>query len=211
MVTNEIGNNHKSIIDNHNKTCENKDRNFDSDSISLTFITPWHRKGYKWTERFSHKFSHISPTWFKISKFPSSQRILILGDNDVDKHWMQKIRSLGNGKIVPRFHFENDWTQEQMTALLSKKDKQTNLLNEIISTMKRNDLDGAVLEMTPFFSQIIQLYSKIYQQNKDASSQYDLDIDPQDLQLLKKLKKRLNNFIVCTSLCLFLWLLFEPI
>ena len=30
-----------------------------------------------------------------------------------------------------------------------------------------------------------------------AASQYDLDIDPHDLQLLKILKKRLNNFILC--------------
>ena len=101
LVTSEIANNHGLIIDNHNKTCDDYDndaissmitRNFDS-GISLTFITPWHRKGYKWTERFTNKFTHISPTWYKITKFPNSDKVLIMGDNDVDKHWIQKIRA----------------------------------------------------------------------------------------------------------------------
>ena len=149
---------HKIIIKNNNLTAHlEKQRNF-GNKITMTFVTPWNKKGYKWTELYAHKFTHISPVWFDIQPLPGSSitSFMITGGDNVDTKWIKEVRSNNPRiQIVPRYTLTNEhWKPEYIDKFLRSKSMQKEFGKVLIQSIKNKDAEynGCVLEMTPFFN-----------------------------------------------------------
>ena len=80
---------HDSIISNHITSCieelEVKSKNLSPSTNVLGFITPWNKKGYDFTLKYAHKYTHIAPVWFELQVISSFY--VISGENHVNQTW----------------------------------------------------------------------------------------------------------------------------
>ena len=123
---------------------------------TLAYLTPWNRDGYDVSLNYSYKFTHLSPVWFqiKLTSHPSKQHvgrntlaILITGEHDVDKPWIERVRAANpTVHIVPRFIVE--MTAAHLTKLVKTDKMHRQLHKRVIEIADRYGLDGAVLEVS---------------------------------------------------------------
>ncbi|KAM9975115.1 hypothetical protein ACTFIW_008590 [Dictyostelium discoideum] len=133
----------KQIINNYNKYFKNVDiKNFEQGN-TLAYITPWNGKGYDVATKWAKKFTHISPVWHQV-KFENN-KVIIEGDHNIDKKWMEKVKENSDqkSKILPRFSFEGQqWgSKESLQKFIDPK-----LIDSLVSTVKKNNYDGLVIE-----------------------------------------------------------------
>lgn len=126
-----------SITTNYEKYSHVKRTNKKFEGTTLAYVTPWYfllylidlqkscivrnNHGYDIAKIFNKKLDYVSPTWFTIN-IDQTNRISIKGQHDVDKNWMNDVRtSNGNTeifpKIVPRFLFEG-WRHGERNSFI---------------------------------------------------------------------------------------------
>ena len=115
--------------------------------ITMGYITPWKKYGYKIIEKYYNKFDIISPTWFELKPeyINNEFQMSIDGGDTVDIDYLSLIKSYNNKlKIVPRFHCSNiqfndliNWFSEKNTEKFLK------ILNR---RLKYNNFDGITLD-----------------------------------------------------------------
>jgi hypothetical protein len=60
---------------------------------SLAFVTPWNSRGYTVSLTFREKLTYISPVWLQLRKEGGGGGLVVTGQHDIDKEWVQKLRS----------------------------------------------------------------------------------------------------------------------
>ena len=149
---------HKMIIKNNNITDYLDQRRNFKNKVTLTFITPWNEKGYKWTKLYAKKFTHISPVWYDIQPIPGStiSSYMIMGESKVNLEWIDAVKEKNERiNIIPRYAMSSEhWSMDQVTKLIKSKKAQkefTSILSKSLRN-KRNGYSGCVLEITPIFN-----------------------------------------------------------
>jgi len=141
LVTEKVT--YSSILREHQKYSQNvTHKNFNNDV--LAYVTPWNNHGYEMAKIFARKFTYVSPTWYVIKR--TGDKMVIQGSHNVDKDWLNVVRS-GNSttKIVPRFLFD-DWTLLDFQDLFNDRTKMDTLVAMIVEECKKNDFNGIVLD-----------------------------------------------------------------
>ena len=115
--------------------------------ITMGYITPWKKEGYKIIEKYYNKFNILSPTWFELKPeyINNEFQMSIDGGDSVDINYLNLIKSYNNNlKIIPRFHCSNlqfndliNWFSEKNTEKFLK------ILNR---RLKYNNFDGITLD-----------------------------------------------------------------
>ncbi|XP_010556593.1 PREDICTED: chitinase domain-containing protein 1 [Tarenaya hassleriana] len=128
----------REILSEHSKAAENaSSRHYDYPV--LAYVTPWNSKGYEMAKVFNSKFTHLSPVWYDLKSQGSG--LILEGRQNVDKGWIQDLRSRGNALILPRVVLEA-FPRE----LLRKKKLRDQAINLIVTECKEMEYDGIVLE-----------------------------------------------------------------
>ncbi|EOX95742.1 Glycosyl hydrolase superfamily protein isoform 2 [Theobroma cacao] len=113
----------------------------------LAYITPWNSRGYEIANRFSSKFTHLSPVWYDLKSkskgFVASQgsSLVLDGRHNADKGWLSELRMKGDALVLPRVVLE-----AFPTKLLKKKKQRDKAIDLIVTECKEMDYDGIVLE-----------------------------------------------------------------
>ncbi|CRK90630.1 CLUMA_CG004332, isoform A [Clunio marinus] len=118
----------------------------------LGYVTPWNSHGYDVAKIFGPKLNIISPVWLQIMRI-SDQKYEITGTHDIDKGWMKEVREKGKiTKFFPRILFEH-FTDKDYSKLLTYHEEINAAVQAIITTCKKYNFDGVVLEL---WSQLAQ-------------------------------------------------------
>jgi chitinase domain-containing protein 1 len=123
----------------------------------LGYVTPWNNHGYEVAKLFGKKFSFISPVWLQVRK-QAPNAYSLTGTHDVDLNWIEAVRkSSGHTvRLVPRVLFDG-WSVKDITSLIFNDNEQEDLVKTLVSSAKKYNFDGFVLEL---WSQVIGAVNK---------------------------------------------------
>lgn len=150
------------ILQEHSRSCIHFDKKNTGDMPVMGFLTPWNSKGYEYSLRYYHKFTHFSPVWYDIVPSIHNQT-LVRGDENMNTEWLKSIEELceesrRSGKnctrIVPRVAWRlNSYSEKDIPDIVREVREKV---------LEKYKYDGIVFEV-PTAPQYIPIIKALFE------------------------------------------------